>query len=165
VSNNNWSIGRTAMQAPDAPVTDQWMWFSYLVPGIFINHFRTYPAGTAERLNFAEPARDLECISDTFSCQAVTPLSERSTRYIYSGGHRKTDMSPEAAASIFGMVDEAFREDTAMIEGQQRMIDSGPPGTMGWIQADRGLSLFRRVLDRLSAEERAAFALKQTVPT
>jgi hypothetical protein len=63
------------------------------------------------------------------------------------------------------MVDEAFREDTAMIEGQQRMIDSGPPGTMGWIQADRGLSLFRRVLDRLSAEERAAFALKQTVPT
>jgi len=36
VSNNNWSIGRTAMEAPDAPVTDQWMWFSYLVPGIFI---------------------------------------------------------------------------------------------------------------------------------
>jgi hypothetical protein len=74
-------------------------------------------------------------------------------------------MSPEAAASIFGMVDEAFREDTAMIEAQQRVIESGSPGRMGWIQADRGLSLFRRVLDRLSAEERAAFPLEQTVPT
>jgi hypothetical protein len=74
-------------------------------------------------------------------------------------------MSPEAAASIFAMVDEAFREDTAMIEGQQRMIDSGAPGKMGWIQADRGLSLFRRVLERLSAEERAAVAVEQTVPT
>jgi hypothetical protein len=51
-----------------------------------------------------------------------------------------------------------------MIEAQQRMIDSAPPGTMGWIQADRGLSLFRKVLERLSAEERAAFALKQAVP-
>jgi len=162
VSNNNWSIGRTAMQAPDAPITDQWMWFSYLVPGIFINHFRTYPAGTAERLSFAEPSKDLECLSDTFSIQAVTPLTERSTRYIYSGAHRKTDMSAEAAAAIFGMVDEAFREDTAMIEAQQRMIDTGPSGTMGWIQADRGLSLFRKVLDRLSAEERQAFAPKPT---
>jgi vanillate O-demethylase monooxygenase subunit len=164
VSNNNWSIGRTAMQAPDAPVTDQWMWFSYLVPGIFINHFRTYPAGTAERLHFAEPSRDLECLSDTFSIQAVTPLTERSTRYIYSGAHRKSDMTPEAATAIFGMVDEAFREDTAMIEAQQRMIDTGPSGTMGWIQADRGLSLFRKVLDRLSTEEREAAAALQTEP-
>jgi hypothetical protein len=51
-----------------------------------------------------------------------------------------------------------------MIEAQQRMIDTGPPGTMGWIQADRGLSLFRKVLDRLSAEEREATATKQTEP-
>jgi vanillate O-demethylase monooxygenase subunit len=164
VSNNNWSIGRTAMQSPDAPVTEQWMWFSYLVPGIFINHFRTYPAGTAERLDFAEPSKDLDCISDTFSIQAVTPLTERTTRYIYSGGHRKTDMSADQAAFIFGMVDEAFREDTAMIEAQQRMIESGPQGTMGWIQADRGLSLFRKVLDRLRAEEQAALAPGETVP-
>jgi len=35
---------------------------------------------------------------------------------------------------------------------------------MGWIQADRGLSLFRKVLDRLSAEERDAFAVRQTEP-
>jgi len=73
-------------------------------------------------------------------------------------------MSPAAATTIFEMVDEAFREDTAMIEAQQRMIDTGPPGAMGWIQADRGLSLFRKVLDRLRAEEREAFALKQTEP-
>jgi hypothetical protein len=73
-------------------------------------------------------------------------------------------MSLEAATAIFGMVDEAFREDTAMIEAQQRMIDAGPPGTMGWIQADRGLSLFRKILDRLCTEEREAFAPKQTEP-
>jgi len=164
VSNNNWSIGRNAMQAPDAPVTDQWMWFSYLVPGIFINHFRTYPAGTAVSLNYGEPSKDLECISDTFSIQAVTPQAERSTRYIYSGGHRKTDLSPEAAAFVFGLVDEAFQEDTAMIEAQQRMIDSGVSGKMGWIQADRGLSLFRKVLDRLIAEDGEMPTVKEMAP-
>jgi hypothetical protein len=44
------------------------------------------------------------------------------------------------------------------------MIDTGPSGTMGWIQADRGLSLFRKVLDRLSTEEREAAAALQTEP-
>lgn len=153
-----WVPHKTALMPEAAAPGDVWIRTDYMVPGIFIQRVALFPKGTAKGLGFKAPGEQVEPVVDGMSCQAVTPISERSTRYFYAAGNRASDMGTIEAEAKFKIVEEAFREDQAMIGAQQRMIDRHPGKRMNWINADRGLTLFRSLMERLMAAEAGPLA-------
>ena len=149
VRNDTWVSGKTPLMPDDAPFGDIWIRVDYMVPGIFIQRVYLFPAGAAQSCDFGVPGPGLSPISDFMSCQAVTPMTERTTRYFYSAGNRASDMGEVDAQGKFAIVEAAFHEDTMMIEAQQNVIDCHPGKRMTWINADRGLTLFRKIMDQL----------------
>ncbi len=122
--------------------------YDYVVPGVFLLTTASYPVGAVERSdNGGSPG---EPLFDSFSCQAVTPRSEKSTTYFFAYG-------PRAA---FGHLKETFRdlalvafaEDRTLIEAQQRVIDADPSRKMTLLDLDRGPAMYDRVVERLRRE-------------
>jgi vanillate O-demethylase monooxygenase subunit len=152
----SWRVGeqnRSVIQPTNAPKGDVWTRVDFLVPGIFISRVATYPAGTAQACAGGTPGDDMEALTDTMSCQAVTPMTARTTRYFYSSGPRASDMSEEESRRVWEIAEAAFLEDKVMIEAQQKVIDHCRSTRMGWIEADRGPGLFRALMERLIAAE------------
>jgi len=152
----NWRVGdfgRAVIQAKSGGTGDVWSRLDYVVPGVFISRVATYPAGTAEACDFGTPPTDVEPLSDNISCQAVTPMTERSTRYFFSSGPRKVDVTDEEAEGMWKVASAAFDEDLDMIEAQQKIIDNHPARRMAWIDADRGPAMFRQVMADLMRKE------------
>ena len=154
VRNDSWIRGKTSLMPDAAPPGDIWIRVDYMVPGIFIQRVFLYPEGTINYDGPIPPGPEIIPISDFMSCQAVTPTTERTTRYFYSVGNQAYDMEVTEADAKFKIVEAAFGEDTVMIEAQQRMIDFHPGKRMNWIDADRGLNLFRSLMNRLMTDER-----------
>lgn len=161
---NTGSAARTVVESQDAPDGDLWYRIDFLVPGIYISHSQMHAPGAAEACNGGPPNPGLEPLTDSMSIQAVTPLTNRTTRYFYSTGPRDGDMDEAEAEAIWNVVKDAFREDLAMIEAQQRILDFHPGDRMGGIAADRGLTLFRRLMKRLIAEESPLESEKDELP-
>lgn len=154
-----WRVGdysRSVIQAKAGGQGDVWSRLDYVVPGIFISQVVTYPAGTAERCGFGDPPSDVEPLSDNISCQAVTPMDERATRYFFSSGPRLKDLTGDEAEGMWKVASAAFLEDKIMIEAQQRIIDENPGRRMAWIDADKGPAMFRQLMARLMREEGTA---------
>ena len=147
----------TASRRPDGALTDVFNSYDLVVPGIFKLRTRAYPAGTADALDEGTPPDDLPALLDDFSGQAVTPMTERTSRYFFSFGSR-SDTGEGRLNGIWSVVGTAFDEDRRMIEAQQRTIDRFPGEKMVGIAADRGVALFRRTVERLKAQERAVAA-------
>lgn len=151
-----WRTGefsRSVIQAKSAPNGDVWSRLDYMVPGIFISRVATYPVGAAAECEFGPPPSDMEALSDNVSCQAVTPMTQRTTRYFYSSGPRAGDVSDEEAEAMWEIAQEAFLEDRVMIEAQQKNIDNHPGDRMGGIAADRGPAMFRKMMERMMRAE------------
>lgn len=132
---------------------DLWSRVDFLIPGIYFSHGQVYPHGTAEQCNGHPPGVESIPLCDSFSIQAVTPMTDRTTRYSYSIGSRVSDMENEEADEIWAVVVKAFAEDLEMIQAQQRTIDTHPGERMGGIAADRGLTLFRQKMRKMIADE------------
>jgi phenylpropionate dioxygenase-like ring-hydroxylating dioxygenase large terminal subunit len=155
----SWISGPTARSVAlpkRTPDGDLWTRTDFLVPGIFISVDRMYPSGTANRCGRLAPAPELESLSDTMSIQAVTPISKRESRYFYSFGPRASEVDVSEGAAMWRIVLATFAEDVKMIEAQQKVIDQHPGDQMGGIAADRGFTLYRNLMKRLSSEEAAA---------
>jgi phenylpropionate dioxygenase-like ring-hydroxylating dioxygenase large terminal subunit len=134
---------------------DSWSTYDYLAPGILLMYNAIFPPGSAQASKFAPPDVNLRPCSESFTSQAVTPMTDRASRYFYSWG-------PNAAAGSDAMADEmlkvahaAFAEDRIMIEAQQAVIDRSPPTPPVLTAHDQGPSLMRRVLEDLIAEDSA----------
>jgi vanillate O-demethylase monooxygenase subunit len=131
---------------------DMWNAYDFLVPGIFLLRTAWYPLGTAERLGHKPPAGEppmfLRCDE-----QAVTPTTARTARYFYATGARSSDISPAQLDKMFGVLEAAFHEDKAIIEGQQLVIDRDPGRRMLPTSFDAGPTRFRRILEGLVARE------------
>lgn len=130
---------------------DQWNTYDFLAPGVFLLQNSTYPRGTAERLDLAPPPEDLEPLSAMRSGQAVTPISDQSSRYFFSNGPSAKSATPERIAAISKMAREAFEEDRLMEEGQQRIIALDPSRRMLIITTDVALNMMRKVMRQLAA--------------
>ena len=90
---------------------------------------------------------------ETFSCQAVTPSTERATRYFFSWGPDSRHGSAADAGSMFQIALQAFAEDKVVIEAQQRIIDRDPSRHILATRADTAAITFDRLMNRLMAEE------------
>lgn len=150
---DRWAESQPAVGTADAPERfDVYLTYDYLVPGILRLTTKIFPVGTFKRIGHVEPPPGIE-IAETYSAQAVTPTSTRSSRYFFSNGARApADM--QQLDFLWEVTLKAFAEDKVIIEGQQRIIDLDPNRRIMPAPGDKGTVLYNRIVDRLIREER-----------
>lgn len=152
LSFKRWFVGQP-MSPTNPKLVDTWNSYFYYVPGIFVMESKSYPHGTAERVEMGEPNE--EPITYRIEQQAVSPVSETDTRYFYATGF-DARMPEKLLDGIFGMVMAAFAEDKEVIEAQQLVLHETPADQkMSYIPHDRGVTMFRRMMERMMREEQA----------
>jgi vanillate O-demethylase monooxygenase subunit len=132
-------------------MTDQFVTYDFIVPGIFLLHQFTYSVGAAAKSEMGWPHPDLVPDVSQFTCQAVTPYTARKSCYIFAFGPEKK--FAEFEPGFFEVANMAFGEDKVMIEAQQRMIDLHPGTKMQPLSMDGATNKFRGIMNRLMKEE------------
>jgi vanillate O-demethylase monooxygenase subunit len=85
-------------------------------------------------------------------------MTEKTARYFFSWGPRR-DMGDEKHRDLLmEIAAKAFAEDKAIIEAQQRVIDVTPHPRIMPTSADKGVTLFNRLVERLVPEEASSDA-------
>jgi vanillate O-demethylase monooxygenase subunit len=126
--------------------------YRYLLPGLFLMTTAWYPLGAAERCNYGVP--DEKPLSHRAEQQAVTPISEKRSRYFYATGFAAEQARPDLVEGIFAIVSAAFAEDKRIIEGQQRIWDLTPHDRrMASSPHDAAPLAFRRLIAKRLATE------------
>lgn len=148
-----WFVDQIAQ--PGRPeLTDTFTMYHYMLPGLFIMRSRMYPTGTASSCGLTAPPSELPMISQRIEQQAITPIAQGRTRYLYATGVEARIASPELLETMMAVINAAFAEDKAMIEAQQRIwnvTDADKP--KAFIPQDKGPSLFRRMIAKRLREE------------
>lgn len=133
---------------------DDWMGYDYYLPGVLLMWAGSFPAGTAKAVNFGPPDFSTAIENVNTNVQAITPVTERTSRYFFmSGGHREQSAGATFAAKLAEVTVMAFHEDKRMIEAQQRAIDRDPSRPIMPTVHDRGVTLYNRMKERLLAQE------------
>ena len=155
-----WSINApTRTYTGDMTGQDRWLRYDYLVPGVLLMRSENHPLGSAERFGNGEPLGG-KPLHANFTSQAVTGMTEQTSRYFYSWGPRasETQLAPKMPDMMFDLAVRAFEEDRQMIEAQQRNLNLRPEPDPLMIGHDRGPSMMRAVIQRLVSQEAAAAA-------
>lgn len=139
----------------DEPL-DSYMHYDFVIPGILIMSIASFPLGTAKAYGFGRPDMSLAVRDVAFTGQAVTPMTEKTTRYFFSyGPHR--DFGNEAMLEpMMALTHKAFAEDKTMIEAQQKVIDEDPDRPIMPTSHDRTVTMFSRMVERLVRAETGA---------
>jgi len=127
--------------------------YDFLLPGVLLMTGGAFPEGTAERLGGAAPDLELAAGAVTFTSQAVTPLTEKTSRYFFSWGPHVKHGDAALRDTLMGIAGKAFAEDRTMIEAQQRVIDMTPAPRIMPTSADRAITLFNQLIARRIREE------------
>jgi vanillate O-demethylase monooxygenase subunit len=143
---------------------DRWMRYDYLVPGILLMRSEQHPAGTAARFDHGEPKS--EPTHANFTSQAVTGMTDLTSRYFYSWGPRacEAQVLPDLPDNMFELANRAFEEDRLIIEAQQRNQLLRPEADPLNIGHDRGPALFRAAIEKMVKQEQAASAASAVPP-
>jgi phenylpropionate dioxygenase-like ring-hydroxylating dioxygenase large terminal subunit len=131
---------------------DTWNAYRYLLPGVFLMETQAHPVGTAEASGFGPPAG--KPIFHRVEQQAVTPMRDGRTRYLYASGVDARMATPKFVEAIFAVIEASFAEDRRMIEAQERIWQRTPPErARAAIPQDHAPALFRRMIaERLARE-------------
>ena len=140
-------------------VGENWQSYDFLAPGVFLMHNAICPDGTAERFGGGVPDfSQVEVLTENFTSQAVTPMTDKTSRYFFSWGPRSGEGSDEIADGMMQVAHVAFNEDKVMIEAQQRVIDLDPGRKEVLTSADVGPTQMRSVMQQLIKRETSAAA-------
>jgi phenylpropionate dioxygenase-like ring-hydroxylating dioxygenase large terminal subunit len=139
---------------------DTYFCYDFFVPGVLLMSVRTYPVGTADALNGRPP--DLSAAAETFTSQAITPLTDKTARYFYIMGRRRRG---EETVYDMAITEKAYAEDKTMVEAQQRNIDATPGWRFIATTADRGVILFNRLVEKMSREGSTSLGKKPSPDT
>lgn len=154
-----WSLNApTRNYAGNVTEQDRWLRYDYLVPGVLLMRTESHMPGSAERFGNGEPVG--EPLHATFTSQAVTGMTDHTSRYFYSWGPRacEAEANPKMPDLMFDLAVRAFEEDKLMIEAQQRNLDLRPEPDPLMIGHDRGPSLMRAVMQKLASLETSGAA-------
>ena len=125
-----------------------------LVPGIFLLDSMFAPAGKGAEKGVAVPGT-----RQFRNAQFMTPETRSSTHFFWNYLHDFDLDNPNIVLSLRHSLEEAFNEDLAIIEAQQKVFDADPNTQLLAIGADAALTYFRWVLARrIEAEKSAAKA-------
>jgi vanillate O-demethylase monooxygenase subunit len=129
---------------------DEWLGYDYLVPGVLVMLNGVFPKGTAELSGFRKPDLSLAIGGLALNVQAVTPKTERTARYYFLTGPHRNFGDEASRDAMVAINHQAFAEDKLMIEGQQIILDATPELTLMPTIHDRGITMYNRLMDRLS---------------
>jgi phenylpropionate dioxygenase-like ring-hydroxylating dioxygenase large terminal subunit len=139
----------------DTPV-DSFMSYDFLIPGVLLMWNGQYPAGTAAALDCRRPDFADATGGVTFTSQAVTPLTDKTSRYFFSWGPHRNHGDAELRDQLMDLAAMAFGEDKTMIEAQQTVIDRTPDARIMPTAHDKGVTIFTRLVERMAKAERQA---------
>jgi phenylpropionate dioxygenase-like ring-hydroxylating dioxygenase large terminal subunit len=161
---NGVKVTRVVKNSPPAPyhrkftnisenVDRTWI-YDYLVPGILRLETIATPVSTSD---------DASTSVNLMSCQAITPETESTSHYFFMQAHGFALDEPAIAdaitETIFQSVVAAFEEDKRIVEGQQKLISASPGHSMIGLPFDLALTQYRRIVERLLAQEAAEASL------
>jgi len=147
-----WTIGPRGLGG-DATPMDRWSSYDFLIPGVLLMTGGNFPPGTAAACHHGPPNLGRAMSGVTFTSQAVTPSGDKTARYFFSWGPR-VDMGGAALRdTLMGIAAMAFEEDRVIIEAQQRVISDTPDPRVMPTGADKGITLYNRLLERLVRAE------------
>jgi vanillate O-demethylase monooxygenase subunit len=132
--------------------------YDFLLPGVLLMTGGVFPLGTRERLGGGAPDLEHALGAVTFTSQAVTPLTEKTSRYFFSWGPHRKHGDATLRDTLMGIAFKAFAEDRAMIEAQQRIIDMTPEPRVMPTSADRAVTLFNQMVAKRVREEHRGVA-------
>jgi phenylpropionate dioxygenase-like ring-hydroxylating dioxygenase large terminal subunit len=147
---------------PAGATTDSWQSYDYMVPGMFLLTSKFFAPGTAAACSMEPPGPEHEPFWTSLTSQPITPIGENQSIYYFSSClSRKLATEAQADAQI-ALFRNAFAEDNAMIEAQQRVINLTPEPRMLGTMADGPLNLFRQLMAGLIAAEQPPGAAPPT---
>lgn len=120
---------------------DVWNSYDFVFPGVFLQRTAFFPPGTKDPTDAPLFYRLDE--------QAVTPMTQRTSRYFYAAGARAEDIDDDRVDRLFGVTRTAFHEDKTIIEAQQRTIDLDPGRPMLPTSLDAGPTRFRKMVEAM----------------
>jgi len=124
------------------------------IPGIFTLDTTFAPAGQGVENGVQVPGT-----RSYRNAQFMTPETRSTTHFFWNYLHDFELDNPNIALSLRSSLEEAFNEDLAIIEAQQKVFDADPNYQLLAIGADAALTYFRWVLARrIEAEKSAARA-------
>lgn len=150
-----WLQAEVGARTQASEPLDRWQAYDFLVPGVLLMTGGNFPLGMAARLGHGSPDLSQAVSGVTFTSQAVTPTGAKTSRYFFSWGPRNDHGGKELRDVLMTMAGKAFDEDKVMIEAQQKVIDATPDHRIMPIAADKGITLFNRLVAKLSAAETA----------
>lgn len=118
------------------------------VPGIFLMETLFSPAGSGAE-SVEEGARQYR------NSQYMTPETGSSTHFFWNYMHNFDLHNANIAISLKDSLVEAFHEDKALIEAQQKLLDGDPGFRLGVLGADEGLTHVRQTLNKRILAEQA----------
>lgn len=130
---------------------DYWAAYDLLVPGIVLFYSALYPVGTAAALNGEKPTGP--SLHSNFTSQAVTPVTDKTSRYVFSWGPRRSQGDEKDAEAMLELVYGAFKEDRAMIEAQQKVMDLTPGAQPMLTNSDKAAVIFQRLMQSLARSD------------
>lgn len=134
---------------------DNYMSYDFLVPGVLLMWSAGFPLGTAKACDFSEPDRSKAVSGLTFTSQAVTPMTDKTSRYFFCWGPHRNHGDEKLRDTLMGIADMAFGEDKAMIEAQQRVVNATENPVVMPTAHDKGVTIFNRMVDRMIKAEPA----------
>ena len=154
---SRWITGTPGPAGRDnGELYDNWSSYDYLLPGVLLMGTGSFPAGYAEASGFAPPdGFDDAVMGVTFTSQAVTPMTDKTSRYFFSWGPHVNHGDEALRDMLMGIAGQAFAEDKTMIEAQQKVFDKTPAPRIIPTVHDRGVVMFNKLVERLVREEAA----------
>lgn len=129
---------------------DNYMSYDFLVPGVLLMWSAGFPLGTAETCGFGPPDMADAVSGLTFTSQAVTPMTDTTSRYFFCWGPHKDHGDEEMRDLLMELADTAFGEDKVMIEAQQQVIASTQDPVVMPTAHDKGVTIFNRMVERMA---------------
>jgi len=129
---------------------DGWTDYDFLAPGVLLMWSGSFPVGSAAEWNYGKPDYSRSIRDASFTCQAVTPLTDKTSRYFFSWGPHATQGNAALRDVMMGIARKAFEEDRIMIEAQQGILDATPDPQVMPMTCDRAITIFSQVMRRLA---------------
>ncbi|HKR88560.1 MAG TPA: aromatic ring-hydroxylating dioxygenase subunit alpha [Phenylobacterium sp.] len=129
---------------------DRWNIYELQIAGnVFLMDSGSAPAGTGAPEGVRVPQA-----MQFRATQIVTPEDEHHSHFFWTYAHNFDISNADLTRKLAARLTTGFQEDKDMIEAQQKVIDEYGEDGMGYIFADNGLALFRRLLRaRIDAEQ------------
>ena len=129
--------------------TDVWIAWTYRPPATI-----TFDAGCADAGTGAFEGKRDRAVT-IFNSHGITPETERTTHHFWVSA-RDFAIEDEEVSQTLAQFRDTFLEDVAMVEAQQRAIDTDPSAPTIDLGADNPTIQARNLLARLIADETAA---------